>query len=156
MDKYIMYISLALAILAIIFFLIQNIRINKLTRKYRKFMQGLGNRDVENLMTSYLDELEILKNDVRLNMNKRLEEIEKKIPYCVQHVGIVNYNAFDNVSNEMSFSSAILDDRKNGFIITGIYSRDFAYVYTKEIKNGRSQKELSKEEIEALNKAQYK
>lgn len=153
MERYILYISLALSILAVIFFLIQNFRLNKLAKKYRKFMQGLGNKDVENLMTSYLNELETLKNNVLLNVNKRLEEVEKKMPRCVRHIGIVNYDAFDNVANKMSFSAAILDDRKNGFVITGIYSRDFAYVYTKEIIGGVPQKELSKEEIDALNKA---
>jgi hypothetical protein len=86
-------------------------------------------------------------------MNDRIEEIERKLPECVQNVGIVHYNAFENVGNEMSFSVALLNERKNGFVITGIYSRENSYVYTKEIIKGKPQRELSREEIEAMNKA---
>jgi len=116
-------------------------------------MQGLGDKDVENLMTSYIEKLEKLNNDVHISMNKRVNELEKKLPDCLQHIGIVNYNAFDNVGNNMSFSIAAMDERKDGFVLTGIYSRDNSYVYAKEIKNGNPQKELSSEEKEAINKA---
>lgn len=116
-------------------------------------MQGLGDKDVENLMTSYLNNLEKLKDHVHIDMNKRIEEIESKLPSCLQNIGIVNYNAFDNVGNNMSFSIAAMNERKDGFVFTGIYSRENSYVYAKEIKNGTPQKELSAEEALAMNKA---
>jgi hypothetical protein len=56
----------------------------------------------------------------------------------------------------MSFSIAAMDEKKNGFILTGIYSRDHSYVYSKEIRKGKPLKELSIEELEAFNKAQNK
>ena len=48
-------------------------------------MQGLGDKDVENLMTSYIEKLEKLNNDVHISMNKRVNELEKKLPDCLQH-----------------------------------------------------------------------
>jgi hypothetical protein len=116
-------------------------------------MQGLGDKDVENLMTSYIDNLEKLKNDVHTGMNNRINELEKKLPECIQYFGMVNYNAFENVGHNMSFSIACLDESKDGFVLTGIYSRENSYVYAKEIKNGIPNKELSDEEREAINKA---
>jgi len=86
-------------------------------------------------------------------MNNRIKVIERKLPKCVQHLAVVNYDAFENVGNEMSFSIAAMDEKKNGLIITGIYSRDNSYVYTKEINQGKVKKELSIEETEAMNKA---
>ena len=53
----------------------------------------------------------------------------------------------------MSFSVAMLNEKLDGYILTGIYSREHSYVYTKEIKQGKPQRELSKEEVEALNRA---
>lgn len=150
---YILYIAFVLSFLAIVFFFILNIRLNRLIRKYTSFMKGLADKDVENMMTSYLNELERLKDEVHMNIDTRVEQIEKKLPQCIQHVGMVNYNAFDNVSNDMSFSIAALDERKNGFVISGIYSRDYNYVYSKEIRRGKPQRELSIEEVEAMNKA---
>jgi hypothetical protein len=156
MENYILYGSLALAFLSIVFFFILNMRLGKMIKKYNFFMQSLGDKDVENLMTYYLDEMEKLKNEVHGNMNDRLEEIEEKLPLCVQNVGIVHYNAFENVGNEMSFSVAMLNDKQNGYILTGIYSREHSYVYTKEIKHGKPQRELSREEVEVLNRAMNK
>jgi len=156
MDEYILYISFVLAFLAIIFLFVQNFRLNSIIRKYNKFMHGLGENDVEKLMVTYLDELEKLKTQLYSDTHRRLEELEKKIQQCIQYVGIVNYNAFDNVGNDMSFSIAAMDEKKNGFILTGIYSRDHSYVYSKEIRKGKPLKELSIEELEALNKAQNK
>lgn len=153
MEEYILYVALALALLAIIFFFILNIRLNRMIRKYQFFMQSLGDKDVENLMTSYLNEMEKLKEQVHGDMHERIKEIETKLPFCIQNVGIVHYNAFDNVGNEMSFSAAMLDDNQDGYIITGIYSREHSYVYTKDIQKGIPQREFSKEEIEALNRA---
>ncbi|HEY8422159.1 MAG TPA: DUF4446 family protein [Thermoclostridium sp.] len=153
MEKYILYISLTLSIISVIFFLIQNIRLNGIIRKYKYFMQGLGDNDVENLMISYLENLEKLRNDVHVVMDKRIKELERKIPDCLQHIGMVNYNAFENVGNNMSFSIAALDEKKDGFVITGIYSRENSYVYAKEIKKGEPQRKLSNEEVEAINKA---
>lgn len=153
MEDYILYCSLALAFLSIVFFFILNFRLGRMIKKYKFFMQGLGDKDVEKLMTYYLHELEILKNEVHGNMHERIKEMEQKLPYCVQNVGIIHYNAFENVGNEMSFSVAMLNEKLDGYILTGIYSREHSYVYTKEIKQGKPQRELSKEEVEALNRA---
>lgn len=153
MENYILYISFALSVISVIVLLILNIRLNRTIRKYRYFMQGLGEKDVEKLMTLYLEKLENLKDDVYNGMNRRIEELEKKIPGCVQHVGMVNYNAFDNIGNNMSFSIALMDEKKDGFVLTGIYSRENSYVYAKEIKKGEPQKKLSSEELYAINKA---
>jgi len=119
-------------------------------------MQGLGDEDVEKLMSTYLEKLENLKNDVYNVMNRRIEELEKKLPGCLQHAGVVNYNAFDNVGNNMSFSIALLDGNKDGVVVSGIYTRENSYVYAKEIIKGEPQKKLSSEEIEAINKALHK
>ncbi|NLX76078.1 MAG: DUF4446 family protein [Clostridiaceae bacterium] len=153
MEKYILYVSFGLSLLSVIFFLVLNVRLNRMIKKYNHFMQGLGDKDVENLMTSYIDNLEKLKNDVHTGMNNRINELEKKLPECIQYFGMVNYNAFENVGHNMSFSIACLDESKDGFVLTGIYSRENSYVYAKEIKNGIPNKELSDEEREAINKA---
>ena len=77
MEKYILYVSFGLSLLSVIFFLVLNVRLNRMIKKYNHFMQGLGDKDVENLMTSYIDNLEKLKNDVHTGMNNRINELEK-------------------------------------------------------------------------------
>jgi len=156
LEKYILYVSLILSVFSVVFLLLLNTRLNRMIKKYRYFMQGLGDEDVEKLMSTYLEKLENLKNDVYNVMNRRIEELEKKLLGCLQHAGVVNYNAFDNVGNNMSFSIALLDGNKDGVVVSGIYTRENSYVYAKEIIKGEPQKKLSSEEIEAINKALHK
>ena len=149
-----LYIGAGLGVLSFILVLINHFRLNAAIKKYRQFMKGLSDKDVEDLMLSYSQELEHINRKISDNIDKRLAVLEQKMPSCVRKVGMVTYNAFENVGNNMSFSIAALDDNHDGLVMTGIYSRENSYLYAKQIKNGQPvDKELSREEKEALNKA---
>ena len=47
----------------------------------------------------------------------------------------------------------MLDEKNNGVLLNGIYSREMSNIYGKPIRNGKSDYTLSKEEEEALYKA---
>ena len=51
-------------------------------------------------------------------------------------VGIIKYDAFQQMGGKLSFSLALLDENNNGFIINSVHSTEGCYSYTKEIKNG--------------------
>ena len=57
------------------------------------------------------------------------------------------------MGSDQSFSLALLDSFKNGFVITSIYGRDYASTYGKPVKNGKSVYPLSVEEIQAIDRA---
>lgn len=65
----------------------------------------------------------------------------------------MRYNAFDDMGSQLSFSIALLDDFKNGFVLTSIYGREETVSYCKEVKNGTSTIPLSAEEIMVLDRA---
>jgi hypothetical protein len=153
MEDIIIYGSAGLSFLCLLLLLINSIRLSKLSKKYKLLIKGLSDKDVENLMISYSEEMYKVKNDIEDNMKRRIKALEDKIPSCFRHFGMTTYNAFENIGNNMSFSIAALNDKKDGFLITGIYTRENSYVYAKEIINGISNKELSEQEKEALNKA---
>ena len=123
-------------------------------KKYNRFMKGLGDADVEKLMHQYADELQSLRTHVQTRTESRIAAVEAKLPKVLRNVGMVSYNAFEHMGNQMSFSVAAMDDGKDGFVLTGIYSRDSSYIYAKEIKAGIPNKELSAEEKEAMRIAQ--
>lgn len=122
-------------------------------KKYKMFLKGLSDKNIEDLMLSYSNELDGIKKELNGQIESRIANIEGKMPACLRNIGIVTYNAFENVGNNMSFSFAALDDNRDGIVLTGIYTRENSYVYAKEIIKGQPVKELSKEEKEALNKA---
>jgi hypothetical protein len=72
---------------------------------------------------------------------------------AVRHVGLVRYDAFEDVGGRLSFSCAMLDDHGNGVVMTSINGRQDTRVYAKPIVEGRSRYNLSIEEEEAIRKA---
>ena len=67
--------------------------------------------------------------------------------------GIVRYNAYNDAGNDLSFAVALLDDKNNGLVFNGIYSREMSNIYAKPIVGGKCKYNMTKEENEALNKA---
>lgn len=156
MDNYLIHIFGSLSGLCLMLAVINYIRLSGIIKKYKKLIKGLSKENVEELMISYSKELNSVKEKLEHNINARILTLENKMDSCIKNVGIVNYNAFKNISNNMSFSIAALNDNKDGIVFTGIYTRENSYVYAKEIKNGKGLKTLSDEEQEALEKALLK
>ena len=129
---------------------------HKTNKSYNKFMKKLGNGvNIETILREYIENVESVKEEQE-KTNKRCTEIEKNVEKCIQKVGIVRYNAFNNVGSDLCFALALLDFEDNGVIINGIYSRDnTTTTYAKPIENGVSKYTLTKEEQEALDKAKH-
>jgi hypothetical protein len=74
------------------------------------------------------------------------DDIHEKLNRCIQNISIVRYKAFEDVGSDLSFSIAMLDNNKDGVIITSIYGRDESTTYAKPIDKGISRYDLSEEE----------
>ena len=72
---------------------------------------------------------------------------------AVQHVGMVRYDAFEDVGGRLSFSCALLDDNGDGVVMTSINGRQDTRVYAKPVSSGRSSHNLSEEEDAAIRQA---
>lgn len=95
---------------------------------------------------------------------QKVEEINKEIiQYCesldqkydgvLQKVGMIRYNAFQDVGSDLSFAVAILNNEDTGIVLNGIYARDMSNIYAKPIVKGTSKYTLTKEEKEAIRRA---
>jgi hypothetical protein len=78
---------------------------------------------------------------------------EEMIEGAVRRVGVVRYDAFEDVGGRLSFSCAMLDERGNGVVMTSINGRQDTRVYAKPIVDGGSRYNLSIEEEEAIRQA---
>ena len=99
-------------------------------------------------------ELDNMVDTVQKN-RKDIRELNKNVRANYQKVGIVKYDAFNEMGGKLSFAIALLDGKDSGFILNSMHSRDGCYNYVKEIVNGQSYIELSEEEAESLEKAMY-
>ncbi len=124
----------------------------KTREMWNKFTGGLNVGNVEMLLENNASRLNEAELSIR-EMKMYIQRLESRLSFAIQSVGIVKYNAFDNVGNHLSFSLALLDQYKNGVVITSIYGRDFTTLYGKAIRMGRSEYPLSSEEDEAIDRA---
>lgn len=151
-EGFIVYIILANTIIIFILLVLYigtRIKLNKLTLKYKKFMNGTEDKNIEDLIINSID----LSNSISLKnkeIENRINYIERNMQQCVQKTGVIRYNAFDNVGSDLSFAIALLDANDNGLVINGIYSRDSSSTYAKGIVAGKSKYPLSAEEIQAI------
>jgi hypothetical protein len=68
-------------------------------------------------------------------------------------VGLVRYDAFDDMGGHLSFSAALLDAAGNGVVITSINGRQDTRCYAKPVRGGESEYNLSAEEEAAIRQA---
>ena len=126
---------------------------SKLQKNYNRFIKKVGNgeniqEDLENFMYK-VDKVEKQNAEILGNCSQLSNELEK----CIQKIGIIRYNAFKDTGSDLSFALAMLDDKNNGVILNGIYSREMSNIYAKPVENGKSSYTLSEEEKMAIDKA---
>ena len=126
--------------------------LDKLEKKYRKFMRGVNNKSLEELVIGYLDKIDKIEVYSE-RIKQKNDEMNDKLVKCVQKVDIIRFKAFEDVGSDLSFSVALLDNLDDGLILTGIYGRNESTTYAKPINKGVSRYDLSKEEKIVLDNA---
>lgn len=143
-------IAMAVIVLVLIILLIVQIsKVNKLKKRLDKFVLGKDAASLEQDIVNLFEDNKFLKNNAEKN-KKDIRILYKKLETAYQKMGLVKYDAFNQMGGQLSFSLALLDENNNGFIINSVHSTEGCYSYTKEIKNGESTISLGKEESEAL------
>lgn len=149
------HIVVALAAFAIIQFLVllgANARITALNKLLRKLLTGPNGDDLEAMLRRCLAESKTSLERCDA-VDEQLGTVLAKQRASVQHIGLVRYDAFPDVSGSQSFSLALLDDRSNGAILTGMLGRNDGRCYGKAIIGGQAEQTLSEEENSALQMA---
>ncbi len=143
-------VVLLIALLALAF--VQVLKYKKLKERFDTFTQGMDGISVEKLLATFGKDIKDIHRDMILNED-RFNRIETNLSFCVQKLGFVRYNAFQDSASELSFSICLLDKFNNGVLLSVIHGREQSVSYGKMIKNGESTSPLSEEEVSAVDKA---
>jgi hypothetical protein len=145
----IIYIILGLFLICLIL-IIWNIR---LEIKNRHLLRGKNARSLEDTFVNIqrdLDKFEVFKKEIEAY----LVNIEKRLSTSVRGVHNISFSAFQGLeSGGKSFATAFINEKGDGVIISSIQARERISIFAKQIKNYKSEVELSDEEKEALTKA---
>ncbi|MDE6688125.1 MAG: DUF4446 family protein, partial [Lachnospiraceae bacterium] len=137
------------AIVMVIILLVQN---HRLKDKYDRFMRGAKAKSLETEIQDLIKDVEDLTRTSKEH-DIDIRELYHKHEGALQKVGLVKYDAFKEMGGKLSYGLAVLDENNNGFLINSVHSSTGCYSYTKKIKEGQSEIELSKEEKTALERA---
>lgn len=146
------YIILGLAgatVLLFILWIVNIVQIGSLKKKYKLFMNGKNAKSLEEVLSEKLNQIDSLIAANNVN-EANITKLFDKVKFTFQKVGLVKYDAFNEMGGKLSFSLALLNETDDGFVMNAVHSREGCYTYIKEIIGGNSVIVLSEEEKEAL------
>ena len=126
--------------------------VKRMQAKYQIFMRGKDGKSLEKGFLEQFKTVEKLERAVKQN-TRDIDTIYKRMKTHYQKIGIVRYDAFQEMGGNLSFVLTMLDENNNGWVFNAMHSREGCYTYIKEIVKGESYMELGEEERESLKKA---
>ncbi|MGF0032114.1 DUF4446 family protein [Bariatricus sp. SGI.154] len=151
-PAFILIFLLVLIVVLFVLYVNVTLKYNRLKSSYATFMKGKDGKTLEESMKERFAEVESILKITKQNRID-IKEINKKMESDYRKVGIVKYDAFNEMGGKLSFALAMLDGNNSGWVLNAMHSREGCYTYVKEIVKGESYVELAEEEAEALDKA---
>jgi len=146
-------VILLIALILVALIAIRNaLLIRKIQSRWSQLLQGARGENLETVLYDHLREKMRLESDLE-SVRKRVDQLEDLMTTSKRHLGLVKYDAFEDVGGNQSFAMAVYDDRGDGAVLTGIVGRMESRVYCKPLVNGRSERDLSQEEQRAIREA---
>ena len=142
-------IAVVLLLLVVVILLV---RMRGLVRDHRRAIDPKRGEDVISVLGRHEDTIQAIDRDVR-ELDRRSGELRELLRGTVSRVGMVRYDAFEDMGGALSFSAALLDEHGTGVLVSAINGRTETRCYAKAITAGRSEHSLSAEEIEAVEAA---
>lgn len=147
---------LIIMIILIIFLLIALVMVYRelkiMSRKYYSLTSGKKAKDLEHIMLTRFEEIDKLKKRMK-RFSREHRTFQGHLDSCYNKMGLVKYDAFDNMAGELSYSLALLNADNSGLVLSSMHSKEGCFSYAKEVIKGESYIALSKEEKEAIAKA---
>jgi len=86
-------------------------------------------------------------------LDETLERFRERAKGHLQRVGVVRFDASDDVSGNLSCALCVLDGHNAGFLITTLYDLSGSRTFVRAVRDGKTDRELLPEEAEALKAA---
>jgi hypothetical protein len=124
------------------------LRLRRLAADQRRALDGVE-VDVVGVLARQrkrIDELDEALAAVRAHS----DDVEQQVRRTVSRIGVVRYDAFDEIGGQQSFSAALLDEHGDGVVITSITGRNDGRTFIKSVRAGEGTQLLSEEEAAAV------
>lgn len=127
------------------------------TSKINTLMDYSADGDMITALKDYYDKVDDLSKTITNSTDavllSRLTNCENDANRSLKKIGVVNFDAYDDVKGNLSFALAILNGNNDGIIFTSLYGHNSCNTYVREVSGGAASVKLIKEEKDALEKA---
>jgi len=123
-------------------------RVTVLARAHRLAFDG-GEVDVVGALARHARQIAEVADRIA-STTDHSHGVREEMRGTLSRVGVVRYDAFDDIGGALSFSAALLDEHDDGIVITSINGRADGRTYLKSIEGGASEHPLSEEETAAI------
>ncbi len=120
-------------------------------KKLKKIFRG-GSMDLDEVVLT-LQRLQDGSHRTEEDLDQRVAFLEEALPKDIRRVGLVRYNPFSDAGGDQSFALALLNDHRDGVVISSLYGREMNRIYAKPVEKGSSKYQLSDEERQAIERA---
>jgi hypothetical protein len=138
-----------------VFVLILTARLSKKLKRYRFLIKDNEDKELEQVLVNLSEKVD--ENGVKVaQIATDFGNFKEQNKFDLQKWALIRFKAFNNTGGDQSFALALMNEYRDGLIISSIFGREESIVYCKPIKNGASVYPLSQEEQEAINQAASK
>lgn len=145
-------VSFILAVTAIVIVVLLIREIRALRQPFRAMAELSHEKGMEHALEELLKGVD--ENRVFLQKQaeelKRLHDVQGR---AYSYIGLIKYNAFEDIGGMQSYSLCLLTREKNGAILTNLVGRNSTRGYALEVSEGDPSRKLSEEEQRALETA---
>ena len=120
---FILFILLVLTIGALVYMIVENARMKK---AYKKFMKGSTAESLEDKIFQISEEQDALRKVCNGN-SRDIKNLYLKHQSAFQKVGLVKYDAFNEMGGKLSFCLVLLDENDTGILLNSIHNTSGCY-----------------------------
>jgi hypothetical protein len=144
-------IAAGVALLSLLLLLVLALRLRRLRKGLQRALGEHGD-DLVEVLGSHSTQLDAARRSMG-ELEGRVDDLRDQVKGTVSRVGLVRYDAFDDMGGALSFSTALLDEHGDGLVISAINGRTETRCYGKALVEGASDHHLSDEEQAAIDAA---
>jgi Protein of unknown function (DUF4446) len=146
-------IVMAVAIVVLLVLVIlQSIRIGRAVNTYRRLVRDGSGGSLDDVLQAHVARVEQVRGRLG-EIDAAQAVLEHRSQTSIQHVGLVRFNPFEDTGSDQSFALALLDDRRDGVVISSLHGRTNTRLFAKPVEGGASSHALSDEEAQAIREA---
>jgi hypothetical protein len=143
-------VVMAVAMVALlVLVIVQSIRVGRAVDGYRPLVRDGAGGSLDEVLQAHVARVEEVRGR-QAEIDAAQADLQHQTQTSIQHIGLVRFNPFEDTGSDQSFALALLDDRRDGVVISSLHGRTNTRLFAKPVEGGSSSHTLSDEEAQAI------